>query len=89
MALGPDHDLHIAARFIVRLNAAGDLAWVAGGAGAGAPSCDTPGCPVAERHLADADGLAFDGRGNLIVSSDTLPGLGYALAEVKPSGETV
>ena len=89
LAFGPDEDLYIAASFIVRLTSLGQLTWVAGSDDAKGPICYTRGCPVREFNFVGADGLAFDGSGDLFVSSSNLPGAGFALAEVQVDGRTV
>jgi len=89
LAFGPNGELYIAASFIVRLSSTGQLAWVAGGTSGGGPICDATGCPVLEQNLRSADGLAFDGDGDLVVSSDDLPGAGFALAEVRANGRPI
>jgi serine/threonine-protein kinase len=51
LAIGPNHELCIASRFIVRLAADGLLYWVAGSSVANGALCATPGCPVGESIL--------------------------------------
>ena len=89
LAIGPDQQLYIAARFIVRFTHTGTLDWVAGARGAAAHVCSTPGCPVVEQGFQNVTDLAFDGAGNLVVSGGNLPGAGWPLAEIRANGAPI
>jgi hypothetical protein len=88
LAFGPNNELYIAASFIVRLTSTGKLAWVAGSTNSVGPICSSTGCPVREYNFQNADALAFDGDGDLVVSPWFLPG-GYDLVEVRASGKPI
>jgi hypothetical protein len=90
LAIGPNHELYIAAGFIVRFSQRGRLFWVAGaGASKEGLQCWTPGCQVGEGHFGSASGLAFDSQGNLVVSSDDFPGWAFAIGEIRKNGAPV
>jgi sugar lactone lactonase YvrE len=89
LAFGPNGELYMAASFIVRLSSTGQITWVAGSRTESGPLCYSRGCPVGESHFQGADGLAFDGDGDLVVSSGDLPGAGFALAEVRANGRPI
>lgn len=82
VALGPTGSLAIAAPLVISLERDGDLTWIAG-AKRFVPWCKT--CDIGEDNFYDADQLAYDGAGDLLVSSDNIP-VGYGVAEVRANG---
>ena len=82
VALGPRGNLAIAASLVVSLDRARDLTWIAGSKQF-VPWCRT--CDIGEGNLYDADQLAYDGAGDLLVSSDDFP-VGFGVAEVRVGG---
>ena len=82
VALGPRGSLAIAASLVVSLDRDGYLTWIAGSKRF-VPWCRT--CDIGEGNFYDADQLAYDGAGDLLVSSDNIP-VGYGVAEVRANG---
>ena len=82
VALGPRGNLAIAASLVVSLDRDGDLTWIAGSKQF-VPWCRT--CNIGEGNFHNVDQLAYDGVGDLFVSSDNFP-VGFGVAEVRASG---
>ena len=82
VALGPRGNLAIATSLVVSLDRDGDLTWIAGSAQF-VPWCKT--CDIGEGNFHNADQLAYDGGGDLLISSDDFP-VGFGVAEVRASG---
>jgi hypothetical protein len=83
VALGPTGNLAIAASLVVSLDRDGDLTWIAGSKQF-VPWCRT--CDIGEGNFYNADQLAYDGPGDLLVSNDNFP-VGFGVAEVRASGD--
>ncbi len=82
LALGPTGDLYIAASNILRLEPGGVLEWVAG-RHVSQPACSSVFCnPPNELDFTSPAQLAFDGAGNLFVSSSS----GFGLYEIAANG---
>jgi hypothetical protein len=82
LAIGPDGDLYIAARNVVRLTPSGLIEWVAGKRGAFGCGFGIYCNPAGEADFTDPDQLAFDGAGDLFVSD----GNGFGLYEIAANG---
>ena len=89
LTFGPGRELYIAANFIVRLTPAGQLAWVAGTNHSEPPTCSATTCLLGEQNFNNAGDLAFDGDGDLVVTSDDFPGAGFGIAEIRTNGKLV
>jgi hypothetical protein len=89
LTFGPDDDLYIAANFIVRLSSSGRLAWVAGTDRKVPADCSATTCAMREQNFDDASAIAFDGAGDLVVTSGNFPGAGWGIGEVRKNGTLV
>jgi hypothetical protein len=89
LAIANNGDMYVAGAFVERLTPAGDLSWVAGSSGSSASACRSTGCALPEAAFRDADALAFDGRGNLYISSGDFTSAGYGVAEIRAHGSPV
>jgi hypothetical protein len=89
LTFGPDGGLYIAAHFVVRLTPAGQLAWEAGTNQSGTPSCNSTTCLLEEQNFNNAGGLAFDGDGDLVVTSGGFPGAGFGIGEIRSNDNLV
>lgn len=89
LTLGPNNELYIAANFIVRLTPTGRLAWVAGTNRSQPAVCSATTCAMREQNFNSAGDLAFDGDGDLVVTSGGFPGVGWGIGEVRTNGTLV
>ncbi|MGH2851435.1 MAG: hypothetical protein ACRDLP_12540 [Solirubrobacteraceae bacterium] len=86
LAIGPNGDLYIAAHNVVRLTSAHTIDWVAGGNDpirCGSVFCN----PAGEADFDQPDQLAFDGAGDLFVSSSSFGLLEIAAGRLEYLGQ--